>query len=43
MGNNYFKTIGDSVVPKTLKKTLSDLSELSIYMLNMIHHYHNQK
>ena len=26
MGNNYFKTMGDSVVPKTLKKTLSDLS-----------------
>jgi len=27
MGNNYFKTTGDSIVPKTLSKTLSDLSE----------------
>ncbi|MBU0528361.1 LptF/LptG family permease [bacterium] len=30
MGNNYFKTLGDSVVPKTLKKTLSDLSEYQL-------------
>ena len=27
MGNNYFKTTGDSIVPKTLKRTLSDLSD----------------
>jgi len=27
MGNNYFKAIGDSTVPKTLKKTLSDLAD----------------
>lgn len=27
MGNNYFKTTGDSIVPKTISKTLSDLSE----------------
>ncbi len=27
MGNNYFKAIGDSAVPKTLKKTLSDLAD----------------
>jgi lipopolysaccharide export system permease protein len=26
MGNNYYKTTGDSIVPKTLLKTLSDLS-----------------
>jgi lipopolysaccharide export system permease protein len=32
MGNNYFKTMGDSVVPKTLKKTLSNLSD---YQLNV--------
>lgn len=25
MGNNYYKTTGDSIVPKTLKKTLSEL------------------
>jgi lipopolysaccharide export system permease protein len=25
MGNNYYKTTGDSIVPRTLKKTLSDL------------------
>ena len=30
MDNNYFKTLGDSVVPKTLKKTLSDLSEYQL-------------
>jgi len=30
MGNNYFKTMGDSVVPKTLKKTLSDLSDYQL-------------
>ena len=30
MGNNYFKTTGDSVVPKTLKKTLLDLSEYQL-------------
>ncbi len=27
MGKNYFKTTGDSIVPKTLKKTLSDISD----------------
>ena len=27
MGNNYYKTTGDSIVPKTLSKTLSDLSK----------------
>jgi lipopolysaccharide export system permease protein len=27
MSKNYFKTTGDSIVPKTLKKTLSDISE----------------
>ena len=26
MGNNYYKTMGDSIVPGTLKKTLSDIS-----------------
>jgi lipopolysaccharide export system permease protein len=30
MGNNYFKTMGDSVVPKTLKKTLLDLSDYQL-------------
>jgi lipopolysaccharide export system permease protein len=30
MGNNYFKTMGDSVVPKTLKKTLSDLYDYQL-------------
>jgi lipopolysaccharide export LptBFGC system permease protein LptF len=30
MGNNYFKTMGDSVVPKTLKKTLSNLSDYKL-------------
>jgi lipopolysaccharide export system permease protein len=27
MRKNYFKTTGDSIVPKTLKKTLSDISD----------------
>lgn len=27
MGKNYYKTTGDSIVPKTLKKTLADLSD----------------
>ncbi len=30
MGNNYFKTMGDSVAPKTLKKTLSNLSDYQL-------------
>jgi len=30
MGNNYFKTMGDSVVPKTLKKALSNLSDYQL-------------
>jgi len=30
MGNNYFKTTGDSIVPKTLNKTLSDLSDYQL-------------
>ncbi len=30
MGSNYFKTMGNSVVPKTLKRTLSDLSDYQL-------------
>ncbi len=30
MGNNYFKTMGDSVAPKTLKKTLLNLSDYQL-------------